>query len=53
MSNKIDYFDYFKEISILACKQAQYLSETLENYDHDALPERMKYMHSIEHEADI
>ena len=53
MSNKIDYFEYFKEISILACKQAQYLSETLENYDHDSLPERMKYMHSIEHEADI
>ena len=53
MSKNIDYFEYFTEISSFACEQAKYLHETLSKYDAEKLQERIKHMHSFEHNADV
>lgn len=50
---KIDYFDYFINVAELANKQANYLRETFRDFEQNDLQERIKHMHSIEHEADM
>ncbi len=48
-----DYFAMFASLVGVSCQAAQFLSDTLTNYDasklHDALPQ----MHDIEHGADV
>ena len=53
MSNKLDYFEYFNEISQFACEQSQFLYDTLRQYDAQKLPESIKHMHDYEHKADL
>lgn len=49
---KFDYFNYFKEISDMICEAAEYLYETLHNFEAEKLQERLNVMHEIEHRAD-
>ncbi|MCI9414544.1 MAG: DUF47 domain-containing protein [Clostridiales bacterium] len=48
-----DYFVGFTRAVDYSCQAARILSDTLENFDSDRLPERIKDMHGVEHAADI
>lgn len=48
-----DYFRMFVEQADYACKAANYLSKIFHDFDAAKLPEQMKKMHEIEHDADI
>ncbi len=47
-----NYYQMLKELVEYSAKAAQTLREILHEYDIQKLPERMDYMHSIEHAAD-
>lgn len=47
-----NYYAMLKELVEYSAKAAVNLQEVLQNYDVQKLPERMDYMHSIEHAAD-
>lgn len=46
------YYDKFVDLVQFGCDAAHYLHDTLQNYNADALPEKMKEIHHIEHTAD-
>lgn len=50
---KLDYFDYFYKVSVLAHEEALFLYETLKNYDHKKLQDNIQVMHEKEHQADM
>ncbi len=54
MAKKQDafYFDNFVAAVDCACRAAAILDETLNNYDPAALPEKIRVIHEVEHEAD-
>jgi len=50
--NDYDYFESFVKLSECCCEAAELLDEVLINFKADELEEKMKNMHSIEHDAD-
>ncbi len=51
--NNYNYFDTFVKLSNYCCLAANMLDETLKNFNVSELPEKMKLMHNIEHDADL
>jgi len=49
---KNPYFDDFIAMSGFSCEAAQFLKETLADFNPETLPERREKMHKIEHSAD-
>lgn len=47
-----NYFQSFIDYADCALRAAEYLNETISNFDPETLPARMDAMHSIEHFAD-
>lgn len=47
-----DYFDYFVNIASYACEAAEYLKDSLTNFDTSSFADRMAKMHEIENRAD-
>ncbi len=54
MSKKSDayYFDNFVKGADCACRAAEMFSQILKNFKIEELPQKMKELHSIEHEGD-
>lgn len=48
-----DYFGIFVEMVEYSCLAARNLQETLNNFDPEKLPDTMRFLHHIEHTADI
>ncbi|MFA9379692.1 MAG: DUF47 domain-containing protein [Acetanaerobacterium sp.] len=48
-----DYFALFVEMADYSCQAARGLNEALNDFEPDALPERMRCLHHIEHTADL
>ncbi|MCD8036421.1 MAG: DUF47 family protein [Clostridiales bacterium] len=48
-----DYFAYFCKCADSICEAAEYLDESLANFDHEAVFDRLTNMHHIENEADL
>ena len=49
---KNDYFEIFSKMVKASCEAAQYLNDSLHNFDPETLPQRMKEIHEIEHKSD-
>lgn len=49
---KIDYFNYFEEVSDVICEAADYLYNALHKFDANELQTKIDAMHDIEHRAD-
>lgn len=47
-----NYFEYFVKSADSACRAAEYLNESLSDFDMEKLPERVASMHEIENRAD-
>ena len=52
MAKKFDYFVCFSDITKIACKQAELLKETTDNYSIDNIHENIKVMHELERNGD-
>ena len=50
---KYDYFEGFVKMTDHSTRAAELLAKCLKEFDADALPEKMREMHSIEHSEDI
>ncbi len=50
---EFNYFDAFIQAAEYSLQAAEILYQTLESFDPDVLPERMKEIHVVEHAADI
>lgn len=48
----VDYFETFVEMAQYSCQAANLLNDILNDYNGEALPEKIKQMHDIEHTAD-
>ena len=53
MAKNNDYFELFIELVDFCVAAAENLSETLHNFDANKLPETMKLLHAVEHNADV
>ncbi|SHI89445.1 DUF47 domain-containing protein [Parasporobacterium paucivorans] len=55
MKNKknYNYFDGFIELVDSSCRCAKFLQETIVDFDESKIEDRIKEIHSIEHEADL
>jgi len=51
--NDYNYFDTFVKLADYCCSAAKLLDEILKNFHIDELQEKMKLMHTIEHDADL
>lgn len=51
--NEYNYFDTFIKLSNYCCSASKLLDQILENFNVDELQDKMKLMHSIEHDADL
>ena len=53
MAKNNNYFEYFIELVDFCLAAAESLSSTLHNFDAKKLPETMKLLHEVEHNADV
>ncbi len=51
-NTSFDYFQSFIDYSVCALRAANFLKETVNNFDPETFPKRQDEMHAIEHEAD-
>lgn len=47
-----DYFEFFCKSAQIACDAAEYLYDSLKNYDRDTFEKRLEEVHKIENRAD-
>ena len=52
MAGKNNYYNMFVNLVEYSCKAAHYLHDSLENYDPNAVADKVKEIHVIEHAAD-
>ncbi len=51
--NDNNYFEIFVKMVNYSCEAARNLHDTLINFDAEMLPQKMQYLHHIEHTADL
>lgn len=53
MNKSYDYFQSFVDYASCVLRAAQYLKDTMANFDPESFSKRQDEMHAIEHEADL